>query len=63
MHKDIGVSFIVGDASLVEFICNFVADDLTEFAMAITPELTGPEASKDFEFESLCQQLGQALGT
>ena len=59
---DIGASFIIGDARVVEFICNIATEGLTEPAMAAAPELAGPEAFKEFEFESMCQQLSQAIG-
>ena len=61
-HMDIGASFIIGDARVVEFICNIATEGLTELAMAVAPELAGPEALKEFEFESMCQQLSQAIG-
>ena len=59
---DIGVSFTIGDARAVEFICNIATEGLTELGMVISTDLAGLEAFKEFALESMCQQLGQAIG-
>jgi hypothetical protein len=59
---NIAVSFQVGDAQLIAFICEAVATGLAELAMAVAPELGLAEAFEDIDFETICRELGDALG-
>jgi hypothetical protein len=45
---NIAVSFQVGDAQLIAFICEAVATGLAELAMAVAPELGPAEAFEEY---------------
>ena len=61
-HMNIAVSFQVGDAQLIAFIREAVATGLAELSMAVGPELAPAEAFEDIDFETICGELGHALG-
>lgn len=46
---------------LVMFICDTIINTISLLAMAVAPELVGPEVFADFSFETLCKDIASAV--
>jgi hypothetical protein len=46
-----------GESAFDEFICELIIDALSALAMAVAPELIGPEVLEDLELQALCGSL------
>jgi hypothetical protein len=56
----ITLEFDKGSANpFAELICNLVVNTITDAAMALAPELAGPELMEEFEFDTVCGEMFQ----
>ncbi|KAF2201339.1 hypothetical protein GQ43DRAFT_480789 [Delitschia confertaspora ATCC 74209] len=59
-HMNIQLGFHFGQGggdAFSKFICEAIIEGLTDLAMAVAPELVGPELVAELDFESLCADM------
>ncbi|KAL8747738.1 MAG: hypothetical protein Q9190_000437, partial [Brigantiaea leucoxantha] len=61
-HMNIEVSWKLSETSAFnEFICDVIIEGLTALAVAVAPELAGPDIAEDIEFEALCADIAESV--